>query len=495
MSARRICPTNLYAHLKIGLIFTLATFSALVNAASNRGIPDLLEDPLWVKPPVIDAGPVLPDQIPIVCPPKVDLSKPLALADAVDLALCNNPQIAAAWAAIKISASAVGEARAAYLPTINGTYSRLRNKVVYPDLPDLETTSKGNTAYGTFNWRIFDFGGRETNRISSNYLLAAALASHDAAIQKILANVIGAYFEVLTTSAFAKTKEQSEHIAKETWQASIRKEKNNALARNDVLQADAQYAKAQLASKRAIGEYQKALSSLAYIMGQSANTPLVLQEHLDDLNSGSIKGVNLAQNAKDLQDWLTQTQERHPAIVAAKAQWESAKMKVHSARSEGLPTVDFVTNFYQNGYPNQGLQAVKSNTTTWGFTINIPLFEGFARTYKIRGAQAQAEQTEAQMRDVELQILTEVVKSYADTQSSLANLASSQRMLKASLLALESSLNRFIRNAADIVEMLQAQDTLATAQQERIQCLSEYRAARLRLLANAGQLGYGALGE
>lgn len=469
--------------------------ASLSSSASAIGIPDLFEDPLWVRPPVIDAGPVLPDNLPILCPPNVDLTKPLALADAVDLALCNNPQIAAAWAAIKIQAGAVGEARAAYLPTINGTYSRLRNKVVYPDPPSLEFVSKGNTAYGTFNWRIFDFGGRETNRMSANALLAAALSTHDATIQKILVNVIGAYFDVLTNSTTLKSKEQSEHIAKETWQVSVRKERSNAAARNDVLQADAQYAKAQLASKRALGDYQKSVTALAYIMGQNANTPLVLQEHLDDVGSGTINGSKLTQNAKDLQDWLTQTQERHPAIVAARAQWESAKLKVHSARSEGLPTVDFVSNFYQNGYPNQGLQATKSNTTTWGFTINIPLFEGFARTYKIRGAQAQAEQSEAQMKDVELQILTDVVKSYADTQSSLANLASSERLLKTALLALESSLNRFIHNAANIVEMLQAQESLAQAQQERVRCLSEYRTARLQLLANAGQLGYGVVGR
>jgi outer membrane protein len=477
-------------------LFALIVFDlALANPATAR-VPDLLEDPLWVRPPVIDAGPVLPDQTPILCPPNVDLAKPLALSDAVDLALCNNPQIAAAWAAIKIQAGAVGEARAAYLPTINGTYSRLRNKVVYPDFSSSNTASKGNMAYAAFNWRIFDFGGRETNRISSNYLLAAALASHDATIQKILANVVGAYFEVLTTSASVKSKEQSEHVAKETWLVSVRREKANAAARNDVLQADAQYAKAQLMSKRALGDYQKAVSSLAYTMGQNANTLLILQEHLDDVKS--IKGgsaTNIAQNSKDLQEWLAQTKERHPAIVAARAQWESAKMKVHSARSEGLPTIDFVNNFYQNGYPNQGLQPVKSNTTTWGFTVTIPLFEGFSRTYKIRGAQAQAEQSAAQMRDIELQILTEVVKSYADTQSSLSNLDSSERMLKATVLAMESSLRRFTYHAADILEILQAQDTLAQAQEERVRCLSEYRAARLRLLANAGQLGYGELGQ
>jgi outer membrane protein len=481
VNAKKIYQAYLYTGLTIAFILFSPTSHSI-------GISNVLEDPLRIMPAVIDKGPILPDSLPILCPPKVDLLKPLALADAVDLTLCNNPQIASAWAAIKIQAGVVGEARAAYLPTVNGSFSSLRNEVVYPD-PYSREFNKGNTAYVAFNWRIFDFGGRENNRKSANALLLAALSTHEATIQKILANVIGSYFDVLTTGASVRSKEHSEQIAKETWQLSLRKERSNAAARNDVLQADAQYAKAQLASKRALGDYQKAISSLVYIMGLSPNTPLVLQEHLDDLNSGSFENSKFLENTNDLQDWLIQTQENHPAIVAARAQWEAAKMKVRSVKSEGLPTVDFVSNFYQNGYPNQGLQSIKSNTTTWGLTINIPFFEGFARTYKIRGAQAQAEQSEAQMKEIELQIMTEVVKSYADTQSSLANLASSERMLKTSLLALESSLNRFKLNVADIVEMLQAQDNVALATQERVRCLSEYRAAKLRLLANTGRLG------
>lgn len=460
------------------------------------GLDDWVEDPLRIQPSRTSAGPASSQNLPVVCPPQIHLGQPLALSEAIDWTLCNNPQIQTAWLSIKVQASAVGEANAAYLPTLSASRSRLNNKVNYPDNPSSDANEWGNTSYAAFNWRIFDFGGRQANLRANHFLLTAALATHDAALQKALVTVIGSYFEVLTTSATAKAKSQSERIAKEVWESTVRKEASRAAPQYEVLQADAQYAKAQMAAKRAQGDHQKATSNLAYVMGLDAQTELVLQEPLDERDGVGEERTTSnarARSSKDLQTWLEETKARHPAIAAAKAQWEAAKMKAQSVKLEGLPTIDFVSNRYKNGYPNQGLQATQSQTTTWGVTMTIPLFEGFARTYKIRGAQALAEQNEAQLKEVQLQTLTEVVKSFADTQSSFANLALSQRMLEASQLAFESSLNRFKHNAADIFEMFQAQETLAQAEQERIRCLAEWRVARLRLLANAGQLRHGDL--
>jgi outer membrane protein len=121
------------------------------------------------------------------------------------------------------------------------------------------------------------------------------------------------------------------------------------------------------------------------------------------------------------------------------------------------------------------------------------LFEGFARTYKVRGAQAQSEQSEAQLQDTELQILMEVVKAHADAQSSFENLEASQRLLEAAQAALQSSQKRYDKGAADVLELLAAQGALADAQQERVRCLSDLRSARLRLMSSAGALGRAAL--
>ena len=260
----------------------------------------------------------------------------------------------------------------------------------------------------------------------------------------------------------------------------MRREDKGVSAKSDTLQAQTALAKAQLASNRAQGDYHKALATLVFAMGLTTRSKLILQDPQVQTQK---------QAHKDLDEWLEAAQKEHPAIKAAKAKWDSSQEKIQTARSEGLPTIDFAGNFYKNGYPNQGLQPTKSNTTTIGFVITFPLFEGFSRTYKIRGAQAQAEQAQAQMEEVEHQILTEIVKSYADAMSSVGNLDASGKLLEAANSAVQSSVKRYHVGAADILELLTTQTALAEAQQEKIRCISEWRSARLRLLASAGLLG------
>ena len=158
-------------------------------------------------------------------------------------------------------------------------------------------------------------------------------------------------------------------------------------------------------------------------------------------------------------------------------------------RAEGLQTVDLTANYYQNGYPNQGLQTTTSNTTTFGVVLTIPFFDGFAHTYKVRGAQAQAEHSEAQLQDTEQQILAEVVKAHADAVSALGNLDASRSLLEAAAAAVASSRRRYDKGAADILELLSTEAAFADARQERIRCLAEWQSARLRLMASAGILG------
>jgi len=451
------------------------------GGSGNLGVPDVFEDPLFTRPPVLKFGPALPDGHTFECPAQVDLNKELAIEEVIDLALCNNPEIKLAWAAIKIQAGALGEARSAYLPTATVSYSPQQTQVNYPQSTfNANSITNGHSTYANLTWRLLDLGGRAANRISSQYLLESALASHDAAIQKALVGVIQSFYDVHTSKASAISKADAMFLAKSTWEATLRREAKGVAAQNDSLQAQTAFAKSQLASTRAQGDYHKAYAALVFAMGLPTNTKFALQEPIESPHS---------QNTKDLNSWLEEAAQEHPAIKAAKAQWESAKQKITTARAAGLPTLDFVVNFYQNGYPNQGLQPVNSNTTSVGVNLTIPIFEGFGTTYKIRGAQAQAEKALAQLETTEHQTLTEIVKSHADATSSLDNLKSSEKLLSVAKAALASAVKRYSLGAADIFELLSSQKALADAQEERIRCISEWRSARLRLVANAGTLG------
>ena len=82
-----------------------------------------------------------------------------------------------------------------------------------------------------------------------------------------------------------------------------------------------------------------------------------------------------------------------------------------------------------------------------------------------------------------------LVKYHAHATAALANLDASATWATASAAAVESARKRYDKGAGDVLELLAAEASVADAQQERVRCLSEWRAAKLRLFADAGVLG------
>ncbi|MDX8122307.1 TolC family protein [Janthinobacterium sp. GMG2] len=414
------------------------------------------------------------------CPSAYEAGVPLTLPAAVDLALCHNAQVHGAWAGIRLQAAGVGEARAAFLPTLNAGVSRVHDRTAYPGASTPSGSLNSNTGSLNLSWRLFDFGGRAAGQRSAQAMLDAALANRDAVLQKTLAATVSAYFDAQTARANVRMREEYRALANETVLATQRRAQRGLGSHSDTLQATSALAKAALGASRADGEFQKARAVLVYTLGLPAEAGVVL----DDDAAEPAAGLR-----EDLHTWLALAQARHPAIVAAQAQLAAARERVAVTESEGRPSIDLTANIYQNGRPNQGLSAASTRETLVGISLNIPLFDGFARHYKVRGALAQAGQREAEAQEVQQQTLMELVKTHAEASTALANLAASQAWLDAARDAQASVQRKFGLGAADILEMLNTQSALLEAQQERIRCQAEWRSARLRLLASAGVLG------
>lgn len=425
-----------------------------------------------------------------------EVSSPLSLVKAIDIALCQNPQLRASWAAIKVQAGAVGEAKASQLPTATLSAGEVRDRMGYPGTELPGTGQRTHTLYGNVAWRLFDFGGKAANQRYAGALLDSALANHDAVLQKTLASVIAAYFDVQTAAATWTARQQMETLARQTLETARRREARGAGSQTDTLQATTAAAKATLERSRALGSYQRAVAVLGYSMGlplsEKWSSGFAAPEGLTSSNGaeGAEAGKELA-SLKDLRlsldEWLSQAMERHPALQAARAQVQAARERTTVVQSEGLPTLDATGNLYQNGRPNQGVMP-KTRETTLGLSLSIPLFEGFARRYKVAGAQAQLEQKEAELKDAERQVVMELVKAHADATSALNNLDASLQLLDAATQAMASAQRKFDKGAADVTEILNTQTALADATLERIRGQADWRSARLRLFANAGEL-------
>jgi outer membrane protein len=141
------------------------------------------------------------------------------------------------------------------------------------------------------------------------------------------------------------------------------------------------------------------------------------------------------------------------------------------------------------------LQSTNTKVTTFGLSVTVPLFDGFATHYKVRGAEATVREKEAELQDTEQETLVEIVRAHADAQSALRNLQASQELMQAAQQSLESSQRRYSSGATSILELLNTQAALADAKSERVRCLAEWRTARLVLLASAGVLNRTSLSQ
>ncbi len=440
-------------------------------------------DPLLVLPPVVTAGVMLPgDSEPFTCEADFHFSdiKELSLQTAMVLALCNNPQLKAAWASIKVQSALAGEVRAAYLPTVTATLSFLDTRVSkkIEGIP-LKSMSRGDVNALNLNWRLFDFGARSSNDDSSEYQVLASVESHQALMQSVLASLIESYFNVLTAQAVENSRMKAVESAESSLTAVLNREKNGFSAASDFLQARLALAKAQIALARARAEVKKTIVNLNFTMGMPPSVVVVIPPHELDIGIKHVPDLNS----------LFEKIPMHPSILAALAKLNALKSKEKAARAEGLPNLDFTYSVNQNGTQSQGFSSAAGRVQTAGINLNIPIFSGFSRTYKINGAKAQIEESQALLQEVQAQVNLSTVKAHADAVSAHENLSFSQAMKDAAVSALESSERRYNRGVADIFELLNSKNAVSEAELERIRCISEWRSASLRLLTSSGQIG------
>ncbi|MDO5693317.1 MAG: TolC family protein [Pseudomonadota bacterium] len=407
----------------------------------------------------------------------------LRLPIAIRLALCHNPQVRASWSAIAQQAAQVGQAQSAYWPQLNAGIGRQRSRLGYAGSEAPASTTSATTQNLVLSWRLWDFGARSARTSSAQAHLLASLHTQDATVLKVLSDVLHTYGEAQAAQARLHTQRTLLPLAERSVQAAQRRQQGGAGSGNDTLQAAAAQARIQLELSRSEGEVDKTTSQLAYLLGLPPGTAFGLDaiapEPVQRQQPGSAADDVLA---RSLDQWLEQARQGHPAIQAAKAQWEAAQASLKAAQSEGLPTLDFTLAHYRNGRPNMAVTGSQSRENVVGIHLNIPLFDGFNTTYKVRAAQALVEQKAIEYQTTEQQIGQELVQLHAEAKASLKNLQSAQGLYAIAGEAAASMQRQYEKGAADIVQLNQNLMNMQQAQMELSRSQAEWNRSRLKLI-------------
>ena len=409
---------------------------------------------------------------------------PISLAEVVKRALCHDPRTRQAWAESRLQAARLGLARAAYLPTVNATLSRARTgQSIGQGGSTARNDGATRIAQLELGWNLFDFGQREANVESARQTLQAAVASQDLGVQTVFLDAANAYFALLAAQGELAVAREVERINLQSFMAA---EAKHAAAVGDLtskLQTQTAFAQAILARVRAEGAVRNAQGRLAVSVGEPPTRPLTV-----DADDARLPDTDFV---KGVADMLELAQQAHPELRAARARLEAARARSNAAGRAYLPTLSLSASRSHTGRDyTSAVPDIAQRDSSVALQLAVPIFDGFAKHYQVRAAEADVDLARADLKSVEQRVALEVWQAFQSLQSETEALASTEKLLGFATKSLEVAQGRFKAGVGSTLELLEAQRAMADAAQQRINALANWRATRLRLATSLGRIGF-----
>jgi len=400
------------------------------------------------------------------------LDHALDLASVVNLTLCNNPQTREVWANTRAQAAQVGVTQAGYLPSISASATGTQN-------------SPGNSQRNlglNLSYLLYDFGARAANLESARQLLTSVSATEDSTVQTLFLTAVQNFYQTQAAILALEAAVVSERAAQESLAIAYARYQAGSATPADKLAAQTAYSQTTLNRITASGAVKIAQGNLANMLGLDASIHVTLTEPPASRAAPS-DGENMKLFEQSITELIEEARRNRPDLLAAEATLKSALALADAARAAAKPTVSLTAADNQSN--SAGLT---SHASSMGLSLSVPLFTGYAPTYRIRAAEAQIETRRAQMERIRLQVALDVWTAYQNLITATQNKRSTADLLDSAEQSERMALGRYKAGAGIMLDVLNAQTTLASARQQRIQANLNWNISRAAFAQAMGNL-------
>jgi len=247
---------------------------------------------------------------------------------------------------------------------------------------------------------------------------------------------------------------------------------NECLRRIDELRAQVELQTQQQRLIAARDQRSKDMLSLARAIGLPAGQEFALT---DDLPYTPLDGISL-DNA--LQDAYM----NRPDYISAMKEVRAAGLSKKAASAENYPSITSAANYGDIG-PNFGNS---HGTFAASASVNIPIFQGTRVKADVLKADAALQQKQADLDNLKGRVDQDVRNALfdLDSTSELVNVAKSNMELARETLT--ESQDRFSAGVTDNIEVVQAQESVSSADQAYISSLYAFNIAKVQLARATG---------
>ena len=403
--------------------------------------------------------------------------KRLTLNDAINLALKQNLSVRVASTEVEELAGTRERRRASLLPHATGDGLANRENIdlaamgiSFPNVPMVVGP------FGHYDFRvaasqsIVDRRSYHAWRATIRQEEAANLSYQDAR-DLVVRQAAGLYLDSQASAAEVAAAE-SRVTTSETLDKLARDQHAQGLATAvDEVRAEVQLARDKQTLLVAQNSYQTSLLSLAHYLGISPGTPLELAEPL------KFHHVDSTEPEQALHTAL----EARADYGALRKQRDALNEQLKASRARYYPTLSVNGDY---GAIGRGLNAMAGTGEIQG-TVMVTLFDRDRSGEKVE-LLSQLKRVEAQIDDLQRQIEQELRTALLNLESTEGQVTLTEGTLQLAQHELELARDRFRNGVTDNIEIVTAQASLASAQDDHIAAMAQHADAIMALVRALG---------
>ena len=401
------------------------------------------------------------------------------LADAVDSAISNNPQLMAERKARAGADENLNQANSQLGPQLSLTGSLGYD---YTEVGRQVTTASGTFPYSGDNTRarvglearqsLWSGGSLSAQRDVARAGVDVAQAQLINAEQQTVLNVVTVFMEV--RCADREVEIRKSNVAALTEQVKAAKDRFDAgeVTRTDVAQAQARMAASEAELANATSRRGKAYADYEQVVGRA---PLQLAPP-----------PKIPALPATLDEAISVAKANNPSIMAARARETQGDKGVDAARGRLAPQFDLVGN--AGFVSTQQDDRFDDSNVGLSAEFRFPLFDSGLLSSRTRGAQLEADRAKYERMAVERQVTAQVSTAWHQVDAARGEIAASISRVSAAEVALEGAKQELAVGERITLDVLDQERELLEAQLSQLVAeLSAYTAA-YDLLAAMGEL-------
>jgi len=324
----------------------------------------------------------------------------------------------------------------------------------------------------------------------SKFLTDAAEADFAFSQQALIVRTAELYFNVLRAiDNLSAARSEEKAIKKQLDQIRQRYEVGLA-AVTEVQEAQLAFDLSLASRTRVEGEVYTAKEALNALVGREI---LSLDGLVNDLNV-----TNPVPASKE--EWARKAVENNFRLQAANLRKFASKNNARSVASNHLPKVDIVgvqTESETNQYAFDGLNTGgafditvpdETQRDTYSLQLSMPIFQGGAVISRTKQAYAESNKSSEDALFTERSVIQDVRSQYSNVVTLVANLRAQKQAVVSASSALEATKVGYEVGTRNIVDLLQAEKNLYSAERNLSNAKYDYLITTLRLHLAAGTL-------